>query len=109
MPSTTLRGATISQMSIPSCCSLPPHLVVAVRSTEDDVRLHIEINLLVMISVLVLIHNDPIQSLTCRIPCSFCRDVKTITIMDAIALQKSHEDKYIINITHGPQTQKTNM
>ena len=52
------RGATISQMCIPNCYSLPPHLVVAARSTEDDVWLDIEINLLVIISVLVLIQKE---------------------------------------------------
>ena len=36
--SIVMSGTTISQMCIPSCCRLPlPHLVVAVRSTEDDV------------------------------------------------------------------------
>ena len=45
------------RMCIPSCYSLPPYLVVTVRSTKDDVRLDIEINLLVIISVLVFIQN----------------------------------------------------
>ena len=31
------EGTTISRMCIPSCYSLQPHLVVAVRNTEDDV------------------------------------------------------------------------
>ena len=38
-----LKNMEHSQMCIPSCYSLPPHLVVAVRSTEDDVWLDIEV------------------------------------------------------------------
>ena len=62
-PSIAMRGATISWICTPSCYSLLPHLVVAVRSTEDDVWWDIEINLLVIISVLALIQNENVQSL----------------------------------------------
>ena len=36
MPSTVTRGATISHMCIPSCCSLLPHLVVALTMMSDE-------------------------------------------------------------------------